>query len=160
MKDAPKIDTQAPDTSREAVERLASFHEGVAQSFHDHIRGAYPVSHKGHAAVAATLRALLAERDLSAAREAAAAMAMRERCADMVEREGHSLHVAIRHAPLPDPAALDRLIAERVRGAVEAALDAVHEADSSELAMHGTTKIAERIEAQIAVRDSKEGRDG
>jgi hypothetical protein len=57
---------------------------------------------------------------------AAACMAMRDRCADMVEREGHGLHVAIRHAPLPTPAdaraSLDRMLAEaRAEGMREAA---------------------------------------
>ena len=142
MTDAPKIDTQAPDT----IWAIRTCIDGAVEL------GSWADTVRYYGGGDEFIRA-----DLADARAAAAAMAMRERCADMVEREGHSLHVAIRHAPLPDPAALDRLIAERVREAVEAALDAVHEADSLELAMHGTTKIAERIEAQIAVLDSKEG---
>ena len=64
---------------------------------------------------------------LSAAREAAAAMAMRDECGDIVEREGHSLHRAVRNAVIPADAqaALDRLIAEARREAFEEAAQIV-----------------------------------
>lgn len=64
---APKI-----DTTREAVERLAEFHDGIAKSYDDYIRGPYTTTKANHMSVAATLRALLAERDLAAAQTAAA----------------------------------------------------------------------------------------
>ena len=106
-------------------------------------------------------------RDLADARAAAAWIAGRDAAIGAYTENwetgsGHALHgqEAAEALPLPDTTALDRLIAERVREAVEAALAAVYEADSLELAQHGTTKIAERIEAQIAARGSKEGRDG
>ena len=106
--------------------------------------------------------------DLSAAREAAAWQAgidaLLDRVGDLPISEiaaDEVIYAAKQLTPPTDPAAaLERMIAERVREAVEATLDAVHEADSSELDMHGTTKIAERIEAQIAARGSKDGRDG
>lgn len=172
MTDAPKIDTQAPDTSREAVERLASFHEGVAQSFHDHIRGAYPVSHKGHAAVASTLRALLAERDLAVARAAAAAQAMREALRDALawidavpsdmplpampgfDRDAVDELMAAAAEPA---AALDRLIAERVREAIQPIKEAWDwwQADSYD---RDASVVVDAIdEAMNAARGSKEG---
>lgn len=70
-----------------------------------------------HGAVVARLTAeLTALRSGQDALVAAACMSMRDRCADMVEREGHGLHVAIRHAPIPSDAtaALDAVLrAER-----------------------------------------------
>ena len=99
--------------------------------------------------------------DLSAAREAAAAQAMRKRCADMVEREGHSLHVAIRHAPLPDTTALDRLIAERVREAVEGVSKLFEGCASSLVPADYAQGYREALEHVLdAARASKEGRDG
>ncbi|MGN7869346.1 hypothetical protein [Paracoccus sp. 22332] len=118
---APKI-----DTTREAVERLAEFHGGVAKSYDDYIRGPYTTTKANHMAVEATLRALLDERDLADARAAAAVMAMREAAAEEAKsccHEGDYVARAIRTLPTPADAqaALDRRIAERVREAVEAA---------------------------------------
>ena len=130
---APKIDTQAPDTSREAIEQLC---RTLCQTGSN-----YAVASEAPA----TLRALLAERDLSAAREAAAAQAMREAAAKVLRTEAEacrelktsfrqsdvslatvgnwldSYSKQVRALPLPDTTALDRLIAERVREAVDTA---------------------------------------
>lgn len=164
-----KIDTQAP-------ERIWATDDDIR----DRCLGIDPAT-QGMAPAAEYLL-----RDLADARAAAAAQAMREAAVAICQKEqawresqeedqsitdggwqkerfrvgaqqSRQLAEKIAALPLLDAAALDRLIAERVREAVEAALDAVHEADSLELAQHGTAKIAERIEAQIAARGSKEG---
>ncbi|WP_103171550.1 hypothetical protein [Paracoccus sp. SY] len=159
MTDAPKIDTQAPDTSREYIQRMIACAPFADQT-------------AGIPEMVATLRALLSERDLADARAAAAAQAMRDteaiarrmmrvevmengpfhefmeyvdegdaRTLGVVFANGKGFHYhsdirgdeqddakveLLKRAldaalPLPDPAALDRLIAERVREAVEKA---------------------------------------
>lgn len=138
---APKIDTQAPDTSREAV-RMHLHRLETRGGATDKVEAAE------------IIRALLAERDLSAAREAAAAQAMREaitnslrlaitlaeeRLAGAIDEPWSAKHdkcIAgqvlyqeaieyIDRLPLPDTTALDRLIAERVREARAFAREAI-----------------------------------
>lgn len=122
---APKIDTQAPERLRAFAHETKTTLNGVSDQIADDI---------------------IALLDLSAAREAAAAQAMREAaakeattpdyvlpsactCAYARDRLNTCIHhlmqntgIAIRALPLPDTTALDRLIAERVREAF-AALD-------------------------------------
>lgn len=138
---APKIDTQAPDMIHAAGERLLVEIDMLrdiagtpdASSICDELRQ--------------WVRARIDDRLTSAAREAAAAQAMREAVdsTELVERinalsplfVGSEIYVNREHVlewitaisimreaaalPLPDTTALDRLIAERVREAVEKA---------------------------------------
>lgn len=168
---APKIDTQAPE--RAEVEELARRLDRGDQMNGKTVNCKHDACNCALMSDAAEmLRALLAERDLADARAAAAAQAMRERCADMVEREGHSLHVALRHAPIPDPAAaLDRLIVEARREAFEEAAKIAHDFGKSHAASHMNKRLgnpwpvkakpmalqAIRIAAAIRARGSKEG---
>lgn len=147
---APKIDTQAPDMIHAAGERLLLEIDMLrdiagtpdASSICDELRQ--------------WVRARIDDRLASAAREAAAAQAMRE--AAMIAAPiscyetrhvtlGDAVRDAIAVLPIPDPAALDRLIAERVREAVEAELDEVWKSGFN----------AGFGEALIAARGSKEG---
>ena len=134
--------------------------------------------------------------DLSAAREAAAAQAMREAAKKIAAAAGLELKnehgrdegiswgyvtmVRISALPLPDTAALDRLIAERVREAVEAEREACAKIVREEErrakwdAQHQGHDTATRAKASAAwsslgvaaqmveerARASKEGRDG
>lgn len=123
-----KIGTQAP-------ERICTWDNQTYEDGEVRVRGwtvSYPAGHPRE-----YIRA-----DVAAAREAAAAQAMREAAAEKVAAtepytfrqpgspnsyytcpQRHDVHADnIRALPLPDPAALDRLIAERVREAF-AALD-------------------------------------
>lgn len=130
---------------------------------------------------------------LSAAREAAAAMAMREAAAKEIDCEGcggkcydpgncwQSAAADIRDLPLPDTAALDRLIAERVdaalkllepliekrvqlerAAAVEAEREACRQIVQSVINDPRTKFWGDLAEARarIVARGSNEGRDG
>ena len=181
MTDAPKIDTQAPDTSREAVSRhIDDLWEMIPASWARQTENLFA--------------ALLAERDLADARAAAAWIAGRdasaETCSDLgfewaEHRATESLSDgaeecanAIRALtpPADTQAALDRLIAERVREARaeafnEAAGIARAEVERREAAMEkavmcdsilrlsAEADAAERIAIAIveAARGSKEG---
>lgn len=110
--------------------------------------------------------ALLAERDLASAQTAAAVMQMREDAAADVAQFGRLflsngddvtvdvLH-DIRALPLPDTAALDALIAERVREARNTAWDEAADIMDG----YGQHGYAEEFRGRIcATRASKEGR--
>lgn len=176
---APKIDTQAPErpaTSRDAVEIMAEILEAASNGWDGKPAPApeplvtTPTCGTARR-IAATLRALLAERDLYAAREAAAWIAGRDAAADYLEpsnspydwteyaQDAHEHAVAVRRLPIPkDPAvALDRLIAERVREARNTAWDEAADIMDG----YGQHGYAEEFRARIcAARGSKEGRDG
>ena len=156
MTDAPKIDTQAP---RIGVTAGIDFSTGkdttmltlMIDGKLDHASTDGPWGQ--------AILALLAERDLADARAAAAAQAMREAAAGVCQAEqerrewqhkdqhaedggwqkerfrvgaqqSRQLADKIAALPLPDPTALDRLIAERVREAVEAEREACAKAAS------------------------------
>lgn len=178
MTDAPKI-----DTTRKAVERLAEFHGGVAKSYDDHLRGPYTTTKADHMAVAATLRAFLAERDLAAAQTAAAVerykanedalrnALFRFRPHDagsdataQSRKEAWEYAKTVLAAPRYH-GALDRLIAERVREAVMAereACAAEAEQEAAEWRRAGVTdgaQAASIIARRIRARGSKEGQD-
>ena len=184
---APKIDTQAPERIWADQDEL-TWVEADPDEYMRSWETAY-------------IRA-----DLSAAREAAAAQAMREAAVAICRKEqerrewqhkdqhaedggwqkerfrvgaqqSRQLAEKIVALPLPDTTALDRLIAERVRVAVEAEREAcaqiakaeeqrLHSAmekaimSDSILRLSGQADVAESIAAQIAARGSKEGRDG
>lgn len=121
MTDAPKIDTTAPEhpvTARDAVDIMAEILEAASNDW-DGKPAAAPeplvtTPTCGTARrIAATLRALLAERDLAAAQTAAAVREMREAAASACD-EGHAGRAwgqIIRALPPADcQAALDRLL--------------------------------------------------
>lgn len=111
---------------------------------------------------------------LADARAAAVAMAVRDECGDIVEREGHNLHRAVRNVPIPadGQAALDRLIAEARREAFEEAADMcktqakpfARDFVLRRLAKQGysmTSRVKQRmlvrLSRQLRARGSKEG---
>ena len=145
MTDAPKIDMQAPDTIWDEVFKRDG--ENVLT-----IAGDYPLSDTGSVEF---IRA-----DLSAAREAAAVMQMREDAANEACYACGSQD-SIRILPLPDTTALDRQIAERVREAVEAEREACRQIVQSVINDPRTKFWGDLAEARsrIAARGSKEGRD-
>lgn len=137
MTDAPKIDTQALD--RAEVEELARQLDRGDQMDGKTVNCKHDACNCALMSDAAEiLRALLAERDLSAAREAAAWIAGRDAAADDAERyweyqpkrEGEMMQAIAENIrqltpPADAAAALDALIAERVREAAKASYDAM-----------------------------------
>lgn len=179
MTDAPKIDTQAPDTSREAVSRhIDNLWEMIPASWARQTENLFA--------------ALLAERDLADARAAAAAQAMREAVVARIEaydenaREnfaafkglpdlekcwaGHAeaagqMVRAVKRLPLPDTTALDRLIAERVReafAALDECLECMEQLRASGDAGFWEWQPGDAYNKGMALiaRGSKESRDG
>lgn len=109
MTDAPKIDTQAPD-------RIWAWANHDFRRWYAGGCSTEPIMDGTHCVE-------YLRRDLADARAAAAAQAMREAAAmaGHAQADGNTRHAvlrAIRDLPLPDTAALDRLIAERVREAL------------------------------------------
>lgn len=175
MTDAPKIDTQAPrwpDTTRLRLNRngyLEPWPDGTL-CYYGHFR--------------TVVDGLVAELDRADAREAAIAHAMREAAASIVDARKSILEVGtelsdrIRRIDIPEDrqAALDRLIAERVREALEEAAkivreeerrakwDAQHQGHDAVMRARASTAsaflgvAAQMIEERA--RGSKEGRDG
>lgn len=137
MTDAPKIDTQAPDTSREYIQRMIACAPFADQT-------------AGIPEMVATLRAILAERDLADARAAAAWIAGRDALADAVLDTPISdlavdevLYAAKQLTPPTDTTALDRLIAERVREAVEAEREACAKVAEAETGWKGQPHVSQ-----------------
>ena len=177
---------QAPDTSREYIQRMIACAPFADQT-------------AGIPEMVATLRALLAERDLADARAAAAWIegrdalanhisAMMTRCAEANDKTYPSYAEDMRdwatdvtneagdlHPPADASAALDRLIAERVRyerrEAFEEAADIVEKECNRILSKQDGTVaqvdanlrlialLLPDIEAALRERGSKEGRD-
>ncbi len=146
---APKIDTQAPDTIWADQDEL-TWVEADPDEFMRSWETAY-------------VRA-----DLSAAREAAAWIAGRDRSADEVDVwniSGDEIRAMI--PPADASAALDRLIAERVRVAVEAERTRISdEITRKRMLLHQQLEVLDisrqdavyQIRVEVA-RGSKEGRD-
>ena len=80
------------------------------------------------AAARAEIERLTNERDEARAQVAAVASKVRAECADVVEREGHSLHVALRHVAIAAAAqsALEAYGREKVREGLEIAITAMN----------------------------------
>lgn len=150
MTDAPKIGTQAPERLRAFAHETKTTLNGVSDQIADDI---------------------IALLDLSAAREAAAAQAMREaalaRAKDLPISEiaVDEVVYAIEQLPLPDTTALDRLIAERVReafAALDECLDWMEQLRASGDAGFWEWQPGDAYNKGMALiaRGSKEGRDG
>ena len=153
MTDAPKIDTQAPrigtttgiDFGTGKDTRMLTL---MIDGKLDHASADGPWGK--------AILALLAERDISAAREAAAAQAMREAAIALAkdlpisEIAVDEVVYALEQLPAPDHTALDRLIAERVRATFDEAIAIVAEYDFEPL----SHDLIRRLEA---ARGSKEG---
>lgn len=157
MTDAPKIDTQAPDTSREAVSRhIDDLWEMIPASWARQTENLFA--------------ALLAERDLADARAAAVREAawksgymIGARCADKATADAAYVEYCTGFPGNPDlAAALDRLIADRVRVAEHAGWIRAAKAIKGILAIPQPGTVSEIIEDLIAskldaARGSKEG---
>lgn len=105
-------DTQAPDTSREYIQRMIACAPFADQT-------------AGIPEMVATLRALLAERDLADARAAAAYKRGIESSEAYTAGWDAAFAMMGKGAPSTDTAALDRLISERVREALIEARDLI-----------------------------------
>ncbi len=177
---APKIDTQAPELNIVFGRDNSELPQGWTLHLGDgavHYRQGNSASSYG---LEKGLRAYLATlADLSAAREAAAWIAGRDaavRLHNDLWRETAAYKTTLMRAITPprDPtAALDRLIAERVRDAVEAEREACAKiadelstqwwSDCKRIFDHhteGKSDGADDIANAIRARGSKEGRDG
>lgn len=175
---APKIDTQTPD--RAEVEELARQLDRGVQMDGKTVNCKHDACNCALMSDAAEmLRELLAERDLFAAREAAAAQAMREAAAKVAQDkhdaaakwaahylksfdgQTDSLRIAqeIAALHLPDPAALDRLIAEARRDVWDQAMRTVRQYED-EWPANAILNDLEAYAERDAARGSKEGRDG
>ena len=168
MTDAPKIDTQAP-TLNIAFGRDNS---ELPQGWTLHLGDGVVHYREGNSASSYSLeqglRAYLAVlADHADARVAAAAMAMREAAIasakdlPISEIAVDEVVYALEQLPAPDPAALDRLIAERVREAVDRVSKLFEKCASTLVPADYAQGYREALEHVLdTARGSKEGRDG
>lgn len=181
MTDAPKIETQAPDTSRDAAEAVLKRAQITSGMLKMGERIAWGSDSGAIDDLSDLCEAILAERDLADARAAAAWIDGRDAAWQTVAgyidpQSGHddALLCDMRDeiediTPPADPAAaLDRLIAERVQDAVEAERARIaDEITQRRMLLHQQLEVLDisredavyKICVEV-VRGSKEGRDG